>query len=453
MLRAGANVAIRLATVVSRPPSTENGLSAASLFSPPSMEGGSVPVYSMLHGRIQRRNWVVRSPQWCDLCSEPIGQWLNHIGRKDHALLDIHYTQLVEWPRRWNPQRLLQAFQEDLGIDSIEPLHRLFSTEDQYNRSEIYAMLVKLEEAGMLYFGESRDTYLQMMVGGLRGLDNQGALVLHECLFRPFVRLYPEAHIQDYSNLVDFITCSYNMETVYDLCGMYTLDKVALKSQFGPSSPAAMGLGGIATSSSASFGYNNESATASSSAAPADAALTAAAAAAAASSSRQAQMQAAKAERERENMEDEAFSRKAAFVRQVLGQLRWLLMPDQVHPAGYTFPEHIITLGELCLKALVVQIVAARVVEYVVRVEPVWHNFGFERRRLDVAATAKKRGDVTPPLFAYSHRPSLHDTQDFYWAHSTMLDEYVSNGLARKGLSVAKASRKPAKPLRPIGAP
>ncbi|KPA75070.1 putative mitochondrial KREPB7 (KREPB7) [Leptomonas pyrrhocoris] len=441
MLRAGASLAVRLAMTVARTPSTDNNvINAAAGDGTPSpsissyaTEGGSVPIYSMLHGRIQRRNWVVRNPHWCDLCSEPIGQWVNHIGRKDHALMDFHYTNMVEWPRRWNPEELLKAFQESLGVDSIEPFHRLFSVEDQYNRNEVYAMLAKLEEAGMLYFGETRDTYLHIMVGGLRGMDHQGALVLHECLFAPFARLYPEAHIQDYSNLVDFITCSYNMETVYDMCGMFTLDKVALRSQLGPSSPAAMGLGGIATSSSASFGYKNECAVAS----PSPSA--AATAATTVLSSRQAQMQSAKAERERENMEDEAFSRKATFVRQVLGQLRWLLMPDQVHPAGYTFPEHVITLGELCLKALVVQIVAARVVEYQVRIEPVWHNCGFERRKLNVAAVASKSADVTPTLFSYSHRPVPPKIGEFYSNHSSMLDDYVAKRLTRKGLPVPEA--------------
>lgn len=438
MFRAGGSVGARLATVAVTTPAAPSPLT--HIPSPFATEGGSVPVYSMLHGRIQRRNWVARNPNWCDLCSEPVAAWTNHIGRKDHALMDFHYTQMVRFPRRWNPEELMQAFQESLGIDSIEPYHRLFAHHDQTGRNEVHAMLRKLEEAGMLHFGNVKDTYLNVMQGGLRGTEHQGALVLHECLIGPFVHLYPEAHIQDYSNLVDFITCAYNMETVYDMCGMYTLDTIALKSQMGPSSPAALGLGGIATSSSAAFGFNNEGAAASST-------TTAAAGggdASAAQSSRQAQMLAAKAERDRENMEDEAFSRKATFMRQILGQLRWLLQPDQIHPSGYTFPEHIITLGELCLKALVVQIVATRIVEYMVRVEPVWYNFGFERCKLNVAEVAKKADDVVPRLFTYTHRPVPRTIHEHYSTQSTGMDEYVARALTKKGARVPKAFRKQA---------
>ena len=424
MLRTGPSVAVRLAatTVASdaRAGASERGpsVTVAPLMSMPyATEGGSVPIYSMLHGRVQRRNWVARNPQWCDLCSEPVGQWLNHMGRKDHALLDMHYTHMVDWRRRWNPEELIKAFQDELHIDGITPFHQVISKEAQQSRNEVYAMLIKLEEAGMLYFGEAKDTYLHMMMGGLRGMDHQGALVLHECLFGPFMHLYPDAHIQDYSNLVDFITCSYNMETAYDLLGLYKLDKVALKAQLGPSSPAAMGLGGIATSSSATFGFKNESAVSDTVVTP----------------------QSAKMERDRGNIDDEAFSRKAAFMRQILGQLRWLLLPEQEHPAGYTFPEHIIVLGEICLKALVVQIVAARVVEYMVRVEPVWHNFGFERRKLNVQEIAKKRVDVVPRVFRYTHRALMPEKEDFYSNQSTKLDEYVAKGLTRKGLPVPKS--------------
>jgi hypothetical protein len=443
MFRAGGSTGLRLAVLTSGGRLNMHDSAVTSSAVPPlrpnyATEGGSVPVYSMLHGRVQRRNWVLHNPQWCDLCKEPVAQWVNHMGRKDHALMDMHYTCMMEWQRRWNPEHLIQAFQEHLGIDSIEPLHRLFSLEDQHGRNEIYAMLVKLEEAGMLSFGETRDTYLHMMLGGLRGMDQQGALVLHECLFKPFVHLYPDAHIQDYSNLVDFITCGYNMETVYDLCGMYTLDKLALKAQFGPTSPAAMGLGGIATSSSASFGYRNESTAASCTAAAATTTT-------APVNPKAAQAQVAKARREQENMEEEAFSRKAAFMRQILGQLRWLLMPTQVHPAGYTFPEHIITLGEICLKALVVQIVASRVVEYTVRVEPVWHSFGFERRKRSVAEIAKARDDIVPRLFRYTHHTVMPSITELYSSSSTALDDYVAKGLHKKGLPVPKEFQKPIK--------
>ncbi|GET87313.1 hypothetical protein, conserved [Leishmania tarentolae] len=408
-------------------------------------EGGSVPVYSMMHGQIDKRNWVFRNPQWCELCNEPVSRWLDHQSRKDHALLDLHYSQLAEWPRRWNPEEVLATFMDHLGIESVEPYHALFSKLDSEGRTKLYAMLVTLEEAGMLHFGSSRDTYLSRMAGGMRGLDHQGALVLHECLMGPFLRLFPNGLIQDYSNLLDFISCSYNMETVYDMCGMYTLDKVALRERYGPSSPAAMGLGGVATCSSASRGYENDlfaslSATSSSSSAAFDTAADAVSAPGVSSgtTTRLAQLQAARAAKLQEKSEEEAFSRKTTFVRQLLGQLRWLLMPEQEHPAGFTFPPHIITLGELCLKGLVVAIIETRLCEYMVRAEPVWVSFGLERRRLKQSAIANA-DDVVPQPVQYSYRPMARDLCDLYSTQPSALDAMVQAGLLKKKLPTLKA--------------
>ncbi|KAG5509148.1 hypothetical protein JKF63_06157 [Porcisia hertigi] len=407
-------------------------------------EGGSVPIYSMMHGQIDKRNWVFRNPQWCELCNEPVSRWLDHQSRKDHALLDLHYSQLAEWPRRWNPEAVLTTFMEHLGIDSVEPYHALFSKLDREGRTALYAMLVKLEEAGMVHFGSSRDTYLSRMMGGLRGLDHQGALVLHECLMGPFLRLFPNGLIQDYSNLLDFISCGYNMETVYDMCGMYTLDQVALREQYGPSSPAAVGLGGVATRSSASRGYENDlfaslSATSLSSTAPNNAANTPSASGSlGGTTTRLAQLQAARAAKLQEKSEEEAFSRKTAFVRQLLGQLRWLLLPEQEHPAGFTFPPHIITLGELCLKGLVVAIIETRLCEYMVRAEPVWLSFGLERRQLK-QSTIASAGDVVPQPVQYAYRPMARDLRDLYSAQPSALDAQVQKCLVEKNLPTLAA--------------
>ncbi|KAG5482927.1 hypothetical protein LSCM1_06965 [Leishmania martiniquensis] len=425
---------------------TTAALRANFLAPPYPTEGGSVPVYSMMHGQIDKRNWVFRNPQWCELCNEPVSRWIDHQSRKDHALLDLHYSQLAEWPRRWNPEAVLSTFMAHLGVESLEPYHALFSKMDREGRTELYAILVKLEEAGMVHFGSSRDTYLSRMMGGLRGLDHQGALVLHECLMGPFLRLFPNGLIQDYSNLLDFMSCSYNMETVYDMCGMYTLDKVALREQYGPSSPAAMGLGGVATSSSASRGYQNDllaslsAASSSASAVASDGAADAAGTTGGGSGSvnRLAQLRAARAAKLQEKSEEEAFSRKTAFVRQLLGQLRWLLLPEQEHPAGFTFPPHIITLGELCLKGLVVAIVETRLCEYMVRAEPVWLSFGLERRKLQQSAIAKA-GDVVPPPMQYSYRPMARDLRDLYSTQPSALDKMVQAGLVKKRLPTLEA--------------
>ncbi|ORC88186.1 uncharacterized protein TM35_000182430 [Trypanosoma theileri] len=379
---------------------------SSNIPSPYAVEGGHVPIWSIVNGIVQKRNWVFRNPEWCDLCKEPVALWVNHHGRKDHALMDMHYTQMIEYPRRWNPEEILNVFFDELQLP-VETYQRYYATYEREHRNELYAMLLKLEEAKMLYFGEPRDTYLHRMQGGLRGMDHQGALVLHRYLLGPFMRLYPNGHIQDYSNLVDFVTCAYNMETVYDLCGFYTLDKVALKADYKPSSPAALGLGGIAVHSSASHGFTKQ-----------------------ATDQRQELQQqqrqgsvGSSGGRSAADMEEEAFSRKAVFVRQLLGQLRWLTLPAEEHPAGFTFPEHLILLGEICLKSLVVEIIAARLCEYMVRVEPVWRDHGYERVKLNVDKIMKSHGDILPEPVKFFYRTMSPKLDDLYSTKRGLLDE------------------------------
>jgi hypothetical protein len=281
--------------------------------------------------------------------------------------MDLHYTQMVEWPRRWRPDDVLKSFMEELGVP-VEPYQKVCAVDDRNRRNEIYAMILQLEKAEMLFLGDPRNSFLSRMQGGLRGMDHQGALVLHRFILGPFMRLYPDGGIQDFSNLVDFVTCSYNMETVYDLCGFYTLDRIGKEMR--PSSPAAVGLGGIAASSSATTGFS----------APSDGASVTASAAATTAAE-----------------DEEAFSRKAVFVRQLLGQLRWVLDEEREHPAGKQFAPHLVVLAEILLKALVAEIIAVRVCEYVVRVEPIWRDFGFERKALIPGTNpALDNPEVTP---------------------------------------------------------
>nr|CCC92791.1 unnamed protein product [Trypanosoma congolense IL3000] len=395
---------------------------SANIPNPYPTEGGHVPIWSMVNGFVQKRNWVFRNPEWCDLCKEPVALWVNHHGRKDHALMDMHYTQMMEFPRRWNPEEVLAAFFHQLHLP-VEVYQQRYAHYERSHRNELYSMLVELEAANMLYFGEPRNTYLHRMQGGLRGMDHQGALVLHRYIIGPFMRLYPNGHIQDYSNLVDFVTCAYNMETVYDLCGFHTLDKVALKADYKPSSPAALGLGGIAVHSSASHGFVQS---------PIE------------SHNQQQQQQqqlqqtqrpgratlaGAMGSRSAADIDEEAFSRKAVFVRQLLGQLRWLTLPDEEHPAGHKFPQHLVLLGELCLKYLVVEIIAARLCEYMVRVEPVWRDHGYERVKLNVDKVVRQREDILPKPVKYFYRPMSPNMDDLYSTKTGVLDEALEKAV------------------------
>jgi hypothetical protein len=366
-----------------------------ALQAPYPTEGGAVPIYSMANGRVSKRLWTFRNSSWCELCKEPVALWVNHHGRKDHALMDLHYTQMVEFPRAWDPVRILTSFLDLLGVQ-LERYHRHYARYDLERRVEIRAMMAHLEEVGMLHLGDPRGSFLARVQGGLRGMDNQGALVLHRYIVGPFMRLYPDGGIQDFSNMVDFVTCAYNMETVYDVCGFCEMDRLKGKGMdLKPSSPAALGLGGIASSSSATTGYQSAAATATVIAGSGGGGGVGTAA-------------------EQQQQHEEAFSRKAVFVRQVLGQLRWAQSEERVHPTGRVFPPHAVVLAEVLLKALVAEIIAVRLCEYMVRVEPVWRDLGLERTALAVAAKATAGRSQAPALVKFGYRAMAASMDDVY---------------------------------------
>ena len=373
-----------------------------------------MPIYQMANGRIQKRNWVFNNPSWCDLCKEPVSLWVNHMGRKDHALLDLHYSAQAGYPRSWNPEVLLKVFDEYSSV----PFYRYqeqYAQFDKQRREEIFALITFLEAEKVLHLGDPRQTFLVKMIGGLRGMDHQGALVMHRFLIGPFMRLFPEGGIQDYSNLVDFITCGYNMETVYDLCGFQALDALAKEGlvKTHASSPAALGLGGLTTGSSSAHGFNSGSA--SSPLATDAGAAVAAAQQAAAGGGGGGGIGGSAPDPSKplsEQEAEESFSRKAVFIRSLLGQLRWSIVEDQVHPTGKVYPHHILLSCELLIKSLIAEIIAVRLSEYMVRVEPRWIDFGLERNivpRRDVAAR-----DLTPEVVQYFYRPMSKERDDLY---------------------------------------
>ena len=314
--------------------------------------------------------------------------WANHHGRKDHALLDLHYSSMVEYDRSWDAEVLLKMFQEYLG-EPITSYHRKHAETDRRRRVEILALVKFLEKEQVLNLTEPRNTFLSRMTGGLRGMDHQGALVMHKELMGTMLRFYPDGGIQDFSNLLDFISCAYNLETVYDLGGYSILDPAAKDGQMklGSTSPSAMGLGGAAVGSTAAHGFGATAQDAAKNMSEGDGAMT-------------------------DQEHAEAFSRKAIFVRLIFGQLRWVTVEDQVHPTGRVFPHHIVLSCELLLKMLMAECIAVRICEYMVRVESVWRQHGLERKKK--APREVERRQETPNVLRYSYRPMSSTYEDLY---------------------------------------
>ena len=370
---------------------------------PYAVEGGAVPIFQLAAGgRINKRTWNSRNPNWCDLCKEPVSLWANHHGRKDHALLDLHYSSMVEFERNWDAEVLLKAFEDYMGL-SIGAYHKNHAETDRRRRLEILALVRFLEREQVLNLTEPRNTFLSRMTGGLRGMDHQGALVMHRELLGTMMRFYPDGGIQDFSNLLDFISCAYNLETVYDLGGYAAVDPAAVDGQMklGSTSPSALGLGGAAVGSTAANGFGSTTATGA-------------------------------GDRSGEALTDqehqEAFSRKAVFVRLIFGQLRWVSVEDQVHPTGRVFPHHIVLSCELLLNMLMAECIAVRICEYMVRVESVWRHHGLERKKKGPNEVQNR--ESTPRPLRYSYRPMSTTYDDLF-----TLDEQAHRQAVKAELS------------------
>ena len=140
------------------------------------------------------------------------------------------------------------------------------------------------------------------------GLYWQGALTLHQLLPQMFLHLFPDAALFNFSNLEDFISCAWNIETAYDLLSLQQLDVSAEKLR---RSHNERGGGGAVP---ANHGRGDHHAAADQDIA--DTTRDSASAGAAAAQN--------KLVGEQRN-DEELFSWKANFVRSILGQLRWCL--------------------------------------------------------------------------------------------------------------------------------
>ena len=224
-------------------------------------------------------------------------------------------------------------------------------------------------DRGVISFADPKTTYLTRLCGSVMGMNLQAELALRRYLMGPLLKLFPFGDIPVFSNFIDFVVCGYNLETVYDLCGFSRID-AGSKGVHVSTSPAAAGLGGLSTAhSTTSTQYSSD----------------------VGGGETMTRQSAANAEMEAQ----EAFSRKASFVRSLLGQLRWAVTDDKEHPQGRRYDDHVVAIAELCCRYLIAETLTCRLCEYAVRTEPMWREHGMERAKLDVGE--KFRQPLEPP--------------------------------------------------------
>jgi hypothetical protein len=323
--------------------------------------GPSMPIYmTSPNGKYVRRYWAHRSAEWCDACQEPIAQWLQHMGRMDHSLLDMHYNAMADYPhRRWSAADVLDQAQRRYSRRHGEGFMKMVTLSEAQRRDEITAMICRLRDAGLLTLGR-----MSLAFNAAHGPSLQGSMVQYRLLPQIILAFFPNASVGALSDAMCFVLSNYNMETVYDLCSLQAVDEAATDTSDADELTPFMSRTAQWSASDESEGGSGGSGEGGESSGDAGV----------------------------------AFSRKAGFLRGVLGQLRFLF-EDRDHPLGTEVAEwHRVVAMELC-RAIVVESFFVRSCEYSVRMDAVWRSKGCEQLRADAPLHAPaSRSGASQPL-------------------------------------------------------
>lgn len=306
------------------------------------------------------------TPHWCSLCLEPLNDWDNHRGKRDHICLEMFYDTLVYMERLWKPKDLWREVyenvlhcrmdQEDkklitmLGLrkknNRSSPLAPSSSTltwqgpsmfnkffrafdgdEPGQRRRELHACLKFLQQKGVIHLDSSN----------LNQTSYYGQVVMFKELFPPLAKMFPKADAKEVSALTMMVYATYNNETVFDLCEMESLiPEALLRERTAITLPASSSDGEEDAGMQA---YDSVS----------------------------------------DDAEAVPYYLKGIFFRAVLGSLRWALEPDTLSPppgVGVNEDEY----GVLCVLAayaarlLVAELIFYKISEYVARIEGVFRR-------------------------------------------------------------------------------
>jgi hypothetical protein len=187
---------------------------------------------------------------YCMLCKEPFGQWNEHRGKRDHITLELFFDVVVEQSRMWNPAHVWGSFERRfaprsaikrlhadlgdptsayIGVDHrvLDPkgltMRALFQHHDGMEflrRQEIFALVKHLRDRGAIFLGPAqwRDPQLCRV-----NMGQQGALVMYKWQHPEITHLFPLADAKQVSSFSQLCASMYNLETVFDFCGLQQL--------------------------------------------------------------------------------------------------------------------------------------------------------------------------------------------------------------------------------------
>lgn len=310
-------------------------------------------------------------PYWCSLCLEPLNDWDNHRGKRDHICLELFFDTIVHTDRLWDPVNVWADVRRNVldvqekhftqptqrvkfgHIERAQLFNQMFDAYDQnepaLRRREINACLTFLQQEGVVQIDSSC----------LQQASFFGGVVLFKELFTPLAQMFPHADAKEVSALTQMVYATYNNETVFDLCQLETLiPEALLRERLAISPPTPEGEDGGAGEDLAAMCDNSG--------------------------------------------ETVPYYLKGVFFRALLGSLRWSLEPDTISPPpGLGVDEDrygvLCTLSAHAMRLLVAELIFCKVSEYVARVEGVFRREGGLDEAIDFQkSTAGKEHRIVP---------------------------------------------------------
>ncbi|KPA80507.1 putative mitochondrial KREPB6 (KREPB6) [Leptomonas pyrrhocoris] len=358
----------------------ERGGAATSTSPPPVAATDEVSVVSRLS--ISRNATVASSwetvPNWCELCVEPINNWDNHVGKRDHICMEMTLNAMVSHPRSWaaadvwwmtevfrehyakrprnrprtpsaNVRRMLRAGVSVPAVDS--PMNIFYEAFDKGEpadrREEILLLLMHLKEKGFLTLSPENFSHAVA----------HGQLVLFKELMPLMARVFPDSAVRGCSAMTSMTSSSFNAETTYLLCGMEALIPPELLRAFlnrKSAPPKSNGNGEGASSKAREMRRDGSGDEVQSGDDAGD----------------------TEASTDEEGVPQDL---RANMPRAVLGSLRWSLEPDTAPPPPALYQQEMrygyySTLAARASRLLLSELLYARVSESVYRVEEVMRS-------------------------------------------------------------------------------
>ena len=161
------------------------------------------------------RQWQV-TENWCSLCKEPFNSYSEHRGKRDHICLEMFYDSLVDYHRVWAADSVVLSMQRSLRNLTMHALFSKHDSIDVLRREDAFAMLSELKKAKIILLGR------ELLASPLKNKETsyQGSLAMFEWHWDCVSRLFPKADAKQVSSFTQMAASAYNLETVYDLCGL-----------------------------------------------------------------------------------------------------------------------------------------------------------------------------------------------------------------------------------------